>query len=186
MPEDEEIVVETITTENETEEETAVMGKLKRGALAHYLDEKFGGATSPVWFLIGKHVQDMSVEMNPNIETFTNILDEPNATDNGYAPTIDVDTYYADPSDGDFYEMIKDITMNRKTDDDCRTTLLEVIIDKTTGPYDAWTEDVIIKPQSYGGAPGGVRIPYQIIFVGNRKLGTVTISNRVPTFTETT
>ena len=190
MPEDENVVEETTDTEetndNEDEEESEVMGKLERSALAHYLDEKFGGTGAPVWFLIGKHVQDMSVEMNADMETFKNILDEPNAIDNGYAPSVDVDTYYADPSDGDFYDMVKDITMNRKTGDDCKTTILEVLIDKTTGPFDAWTEDVIIKPQSYGGATGGVRIPYQITFVGNRTQGTVTITNKVPTFTAAT
>ena len=64
---------------------------------------------------------------------------------------------------------------------------LEVLIDKTAGPYDAWTEDVIIKPQSYGGAgQGKVNIPFNIMFAGNRKAGTVTFANKVPTFTETT
>lgn len=171
----------------ETEEEEEVpMGKLKRSALLHYLDEKFGGTGSPAWFLIGKDVEDMSVELNPQLETFRNILDEQGANDTGYEPSVSVDTYYADPSDGDWYDKIKDIAMNRKTGDDCKTTVLEVLIDKTTGPFDAWTEDVIIKPTSYGGAPGGVRIPYQITFVGNRTPGTVTISNRVPTFTAAT
>lgn len=188
MPDDEEILdydpEETEETTDETEEENTV-GKLKRSALLHYLDESFGGTTA-AWYLIGKDVEDMSINLNPQIETYRNILDEQGATDNGYEPSVDVDTYYADPSDGTFYTKIKDITMNRLTGDDCKTTLLEVLIDKTTGPFDAWTEEVIVKPQSYGGAPGGVRIPYQIIFTGNRKQGTVTITNRVPVFTEAT
>ena len=167
----------------DTEEEEVPMGKLKRSALLHYLDAKMGGTGAPGWFLIGKHVEDMSVELNPQIETFRNILDEQSATDSGYEPSVDVDTYYADPSDGDFYTVLKDIAMNRKTDDDCKTSSLEVLIDKQSGPFDAWKQDVIIKPTSYGGAPGGVRIPYQITFIGDRVAGTVTMSNRVPTFT---
>lgn len=161
------------------------MGKLKRSALLHYLDTTFGG-DAPAWFLIGKDVEDMSIELNPDTETVKNILDETSVNDNGYEPSTDVDTYYANPSDGAFYEKIKDIAMNRLTGDACKTKILEVLIDKTTGAYDAWTEDVIIKPTSYGGAQGGVRIPYTITFNGNRKKGTVSISEKVPTFTEET
>ena len=72
--------------------------------------------------------------------------------------------------------------MNRLTGDDCKTTILEVLIDKTTGGYDAWTEEVIVKPQSYGGPQGGVNIPFNITFAGNRQKGTVTFASGVPTF----
>ncbi len=160
------------------------VGKLKRSALAHYLDSTFGGET-PAWFIIGRDVEDMSIELNPNVETATNILDETSVNDNGYEPSTDVDTYYANPQDGEFYEKLKSIAMNRLTGEDCRTTILEILIDKTSAPYDAWTEEVIVKPQSYGGATGGVRIPYSITFCGNRKKGTVTITDRVPVFAET-
>lgn len=156
--------------------------KLKRSALLHYLDASFGGA-SPSWSIIGKDVEDLSVELNPDTETVKNILDETNVNDNGYEPSFDVDTYYADPSDGQFYNKIKDIAFNRKTGEECKTKVLEVLIDKTEGPYDAWTEDCVVKPQSYGGAQGGVRIPYNVTFSGNRIKGTVTITNKVPVFT---
>lgn len=156
--------------------------KLKRSALLHYVDSSFGGET-PSWFIIGKDVEDMSVELNPDTEPVKNILDETNVNDNGYEPSFDVDTYYANPSDGQFYTKIKDIAFNRKTGDDCKTKVLEVLIDKTEGPYDAWCEDCIVKPQSYGGAQGGVRIPYNVTFSGNRIKGTVTITDKVPVFT---
>lgn len=158
------------------------MGKLKRSALLHYLDATFGGE-APAWFLVGKDIEDLSINLNPQTETVKNILDETSVNDNGYEPSADVDTYYANPSDGDFYAKIKNIAMNRLTGDACKTTILEVLVDKTTGSYDAWTEDVIIKPTSYGGAQGGVGIPYTITFAGNRVQGTVSIADKVPTFT---
>lgn len=158
--------------------------KLKRGAMLHYLLSPFATTIpqSPAWQLIGKDVSDMSVNMNPDTETIKNILDETDVIDNGYEPSFDVDTYYADPSDGEFYDTLKDIVMNRKTGDTCKTKCLEVLVDKTTGPFDAWIEDVIVKPQSIGGAQGGVRIPFNVAFCGNREEGTVTISNKVPTY----
>lgn len=161
--------------------------KLKRSALAHFLDTSFNvDGNAPDWFLIGKDVEDLKVDLNPNTTVKKNILDETTVDDEGYEPSFDVDTYYADPSDGAIYEKLKDIALNRLTGDDCKTTILEVLIDKKAAPFDAWTEDAIVKPQSYGGAQGGVRIPYKVAFCGNRKKGTVTITDKVPTFTATT
>lgn len=165
--------------------ETNTVGKLKRSAHLFYIDTTFGG-TTPNWYLVGKDVEDMSIELNPDVETKKNILDETTVNDNGYEPSISVDTYYANPSDGAFYTKIKDIAMNRLTGDECKTKVLEVVVDKTTGPYDAWIEDAVIKPQSYGGPQGGISIPYNVHFDGNRKQGTATLANKVPTFTENT
>lgn len=163
--------------------------KLKRSALMHYLDTSFDVTTTEhAWYRIGKDVSDMSISLNPQTETTKNILDETSITDNGYEPSVDVDTYYAEPDDtmengGTFYTKIKAIAMDRLTGDECRTWILEFVVDKTEGSYDAWIEEVIIKPASYGGAQGGVRIPYNIAFSGNRQKGTVTLTGGKPTFT---
>ena len=163
------------------------MAKLQRSAMITFLQAPFATALASTqsWFKIGKDVADMSVNLNPQTETVKNILDETNVNDNGYEPSFDVDTYYADPSDGDFYEEIKDISMERKKGDSCKTICMEVLVDKTTGPFDAWIEDVMVKPQSYGGAQGGVRFPYNVAFCGNRRKGTVTFDSTTgaPTFT---
>lgn len=162
--------------------ETNSVGKLKRSCYLTYIDASFGGAT-PQWFLIGKHIQDMSVELNPDTEVIKNILDETVTEDNGYEPSISAEPYYANTDDA-IYPKLKDIMMNRKTGDDCKSKVLEVLIDKREGPYDAWMEDCVVKPQSYGGAQGAVNIPYNISFDGNRKQGTATLVNKVPTFAE--
>lgn len=193
-PEDSNDTPSDDTDDNNEQEETIMadptpLGKLKRSALLHYLATEFDmEATTPTaptastWYLIGKDVEDLSVELNSDTETMKNILDETSVQDNGYEPTIDVDTYYATPTDGAIYTHLKDIMMNRKTGDACRSYILEVIVDQTEGPYDAWVEEVIIKPTSYGGATGGVRIPFNVAFAGNRQKGTVTFSGKVPTF----
>lgn len=164
------------------------MAKLKRSSLLHFLQDTFQTTllSTQSWYRIGRDVADMSVNLNPNTETIKNILDETSVNDNGYEPAFDVDTYYADPSDGDFYEIIKAIALDREKGDACKTLCLEVLIDKTTGPFDAWTEEVIVKPQSYGGAQGGVRIPFNVAFCGNRVKGTVAIdaTTGAPTFTK--
>ena len=158
--------------------------KLKRSALIHYLNALFSATVANAdWFIIGKDVEDLSVGLNPNVTQKKNILDETSVVDEGYEPSFDVDTYYADPSDGPFYEKLKAIEMDRLTGDDCKTQILEVLVDKPQAPFDAWVEDVIIKPQSYGGAQGGVRIPYKVAYCGNRRKGTVALEDKKPTFT---
>lgn len=159
-------------------------GKLKRGALLHYVDASFGSGTED-WFRIGKDIDDMSVDLSPDTETKTNIWDETTVTDNGYEPKISADPYYANTGDS-IYPKLKDIAMNRKTGDDCKTKYLEVIIDRTGTTFDAWLEDCIVKPQSYGGDKAGVKIPFDILPNGNRVQGTVTITDKVPKFTATT
>ena len=156
--------------------------KLAREALMHYIDSSFGSG-DPAWFLIGKDIDDMSVELNPDTETTKNILGETTVKDNGYEPSMSADPYYANPEDS-IYEKLRDIAMNRKKGDSCKTRLLEVIVENTSdSSHKAWIEDVIVKPQSYGGDTAGVAIPFDILFNGNRQEGTVTISSGTPTFT---
>lgn len=157
---------------------TPINRKLKRSAHLLYVDSSFDIKETPthVWNLVGKNVEDLSVELNPQVETKKNILDEISIDDTGYEPSISVDTYYADPSDGALYTKLRDIAMNRLTGGDCRTYVMEVLVDQTGTVQRAWREEAVIKPQSYGGAQGGVRIPYNIHFDGNRTAGTATFS----------
>lgn len=154
--------------------ETLRSGKLKRSAHLLYVDSSFDIKATPThaWHIVGKNVEDLSVELNPQVETTKNILDETAIDDTGYEPSISVDTYFADPSDGAFYVKLRDIAMNRLTGDACRTYVMEVLVDQTGETQRAWREEAVIKPQSYGGAQGGVRIPYNIHFDGNRTEGT--------------
>lgn len=161
------------------------VSKLSRSHLKHFIDSTFGGET-PDWYKIGRDNSELAMELSPSSETVKNVLDETEVTDNGYEPSMSVDPYYARKDDS-IYPKIKDIAFNRLTGDACKTKLLEVIIDKTEGPFDAWTEDCIVKPQSYGGGQGGVTIPYTVTPCGNRIQGTVTIdSNKKPVFTAKT
>lgn len=158
--------------------------KLSRSHLKHFIDASFGGETAD-WYKIGKDNSELAMELSPSSETVKNVLDETEVTDNGYEPSMSVDPYYARKDDS-IYPKIKDIAFNRLTGDACKTKMLEIIIDKTTAPYDAWIEDCIVKPQSYGGGQGGVTIPYTVTPCGNRIKGTVMITDKKPVFTPAT
>lgn len=160
--------------------------KLNRSALVHFIDTAPGSTAN--YYKIGKDVEDMSVEMNATIETQKNILDETASRHEGYEPSMSVDTYYADPSEP-IYDFLQPIALQRLKGDACKTKILEVIIEDTSDTsHEAYLEDCIVEVTSYGGAQGGVRIPYTVHFAGNRVAGTVTInaSTGVPTFTPAT
>lgn len=156
--------------------------KLTRGAHLFYIDTSFGTGTTS-WYLVGKDIEEMSVDLGADTETVKNILDETSVRHNGYEPTIDADPYYADPDDA-LYPKLKDIAMNRKKGDDCKTKYLEVIVEDTSATsHSAWQEDCYVIPQSVGGDTSGFQIPFQVLPAGNRQAGSATLANKVPTFT---
>lgn len=163
------------------------MARLERKALAHYLDSTFGNVLSSAsWFLIGTYIEDLTVNLNPDTSTIKNVLGETRVTDNGYEPEVSADPNYADPDDA-IYPKISSIAFDRKVGDDCKTLMLEVIVKDTADTnHLAYVEDVIVKPQSYGGPNGGVNIPYNVTFNGNRIKGYVSATSlaaKAPEFT---
>ena len=152
--------------------------KLKREAHRLYVK-----AASNPWYLVGKGVEDMSVEMGGSFEVKKDVTGDVNVEDSGYQPQVSVEPYYANPED-DIYEFLKDLALNRKSGDDAKAKYLEVLIEDTTAAsHDAWQEDCRIEIVSYGGDTTGFQIAYNVYPDGNREQGTVTYTGQVPTFT---
>lgn len=162
------------------------MAKLDRKAYALYINTNFTGSGADAWQLIGKDLEELTVSLNPDVSTQKNILGETTTVDNGYEPQIDANTYYANDDDN-LYPQLQKIALERLQNAGCNTKILEVIVNGSS-PYTAFTEDVIIKPTSYGGDTSGFQIPFTLYFNGNRKKGTATIntSTGAPTFTPAT
>lgn len=151
--------------------------KLKRQA--HRLFLKVG---SKSYYLIGKGIDDLSVEMNGSFEVKKDITGETSVEDSGYNPQVSVSPYYANPED-DIYDFLKDLALNRKSGDDAKAKYLEVIVEDTTAAsHEAWEEDCRIEIANYGGDTSGLQIEFNIYPDGNRTQGTVTLTNGVPTF----
>lgn len=162
--------------------------KLNREALAHYLDYSFKRIiSSATWEIIGDDIEEMSYELNPDMETVKNILGQTKTKDNGYEPTMDADPFYADP-EKKLYPKIKEIAFGRLKGDSCKTLMLEVIVEDTGATkHLAYVQEVIVKPQSYGGDTAGLNIPFQVSEDGKRTKGYVTAASLAsgdPEFTE--
>ena len=164
--------------------------KLEREAMAHYLDTAFNtkvaDASKAVFEIIGDDIEDMSVELNADTEQIKNILGQTKTKDNGYSPSMDADPFYADP-EKKLYPMLRDIAMNRLKGDQCKTLLLEVIVEDTSAEtHKAWLREVMVKPQSYGGSTEGFNIPFTVSEDGDSLAGTVTAESMktgAPVFT---
>ena len=162
--------------------------KLEREALRHYLDSSFKGEMkSAVWEVLGDDIEDMSVDLNPDTEQKTNILGKTKVTDKGYEPSMSADPYYADPSKK-IYPKIREMAMDRLKGDKCKTLMLEVIVEDTSAAkHLAYVQEVLVKPQSYGGDTEGVGFPFNVLEDGARTKGYVTsesLKTDSPVFTE--
>ncbi len=151
------------------------MAKLEREALMHYLDASFKKAAETAeWAILGDDIEEMSVELNPDTEQKKNILGKTRTTDNGYAPSMSADPFYADPS-SKLYPKLKAIALDRLKGDECKTLMLEVIVEDTSAAkHLAYVQEVMVKPQSYGGDTTGVNIPFDVTDDGERTKGYVT------------
>lgn len=157
------------------------MSKLERSALAHYLDttwnKKVADASKATFEIIGDDIEEMSVEMNSDTSQIKNILGQIKTVDNGYSPSMDADPFYADV-DSELYPKLRDIAMERLKGDECKTLLLEVIVeDLKATTHTAYVREVMVKPTSYGGGTEGFNIPFNVSEDGAWVKGTVTAAS---------
>ena len=160
------------------------MAKIERKYMAHYIDSSMGGTAS--YTRLGKDLEELNIEMNPDVEIFKNILGEQSVKHNGYEVSATAEPFYADESD-DMFEPLQEIVDDRKMGDDCKTTVVEVHLwdeTQTTGTYVAYREDCYVVPTSYGGDTSGYQIPFEINYAGNRVKGKFALSTK--TFTPDT
>ena len=157
------------------------MPKLNREALAHYLDSawnpKVSDASKATFEIIGDDIENLSVEMNSDTSQIKNILGKTKTVDNGYSPSIDADPFYAN-TDSALYPKLRDIAMERLKGDECKTLLLEVIVeDLEATTHAAYCREVMVKPTSYGGGTEGFNIPFNVSEDGAWVKGTVTAAS---------
>lgn len=157
-----------------------VKTKIERKYLAHFIDANFG-ETTVGYIRLGQDLEEYNIELNPDVETLKNILGETSNTVKGYEPSSSVGTYYAYVGDP-LFEHLSDIVNDRSTGSQLKTTVVDVLINSEGVVTWAYREDALIVPQSMGGDTGGVQIPFEVMYSGNRKKGTFDMGTK--TFTE--
>ena len=167
--------------------------KLKREALAHYLDtawnKKVADANKAVFEILGNDIEEMSVEMNADTSQMKNILGQTKTTDNGFTPSMSTDPWYAD-TESKLYPHMRDIVLEHISGDERKTLMLEVVVeDIEADTHLAYVREVKVTPTSYGGGTEGFNIPFTVDFDGAWVKGTVTaasVKDGAPVFTAAT
>lgn len=147
------------------------MGKIARKLLAHFINT--APTSSAVYERLGKDLEELTTELNPEIETKNNILGETSTNLSTYQAQYSVEPYYADEGTG-LHTFLQDIIDNRKVLDEVKTDVLEVHLweEDEDGVFVAYKEEAIIEISSYGGDTTGYQIPFNVHLSGNRIKGT--------------
>lgn len=160
------------------------MPKVLRGCRAMWLtfdNEKYT--------VLGKDMDDLSIDLNPDTEQKKNVLGETTTDHNGYTPSMSHD-YIARKEDA-IYEHIQYIADNLAVDDEhIKATMVVATLDievKDTGEKTAtgkgYKVPVMVVVDNDGGSTAGYSLPFTISEDGARVQGTVTVENKIPTFT---
>lgn len=144
--------------------------KIERKYLAHFIDPKFGAGENAVYTRLGKDLEEYTEELNPDVEVNKNILGEQNVRHSGYKVQSEVDTFYAYTGD-ELFETLAEIANERKSGDECVTTVVDVLLNADGSVAWAYREDVWVVPKSIGGNTSGVQIPFTLYNAGNRVKG---------------
>ncbi len=160
------------------------MGKILRGRRAMWLsfDDKD-------YTVLGKDSDDLSIDLNPDTEQTKNVLGETTFNNNGYTPSMS-NEYQARTEDA-IYEHIQYIADNLAVDDEhTSATMIVATLDievKDTGEKTAtgkgYKVPVKVVVDNDGGSTAGYAIPFTINEDGARVQGSVSVENKIPTFT---
>lgn len=146
--------------------------KYKRKMLAHYLNATPGSDGAATYERLGKDLTEFITNLNPNVTTTTNILNETTTEIDSYQPSSEAATYYARKG-SKLHEFLQDLIDRRATLGDLETDYVEAHTwDGTPGSVKAFKTPVVIELVSYGGDTTGIQIPFTLHECGERISGT--------------
>lgn len=155
-------------------------GAVKRAEFKLFAD--VGEAESPEWELQGDRIEELSLELNPNVETVTDVTGVTATTLDKYEEQTSVEPYYA-KRESKLFAWLYSVVRDKKTLTDVEKTFCCVnIFAESEGKYDAWTQKAIVAVQSYGGSTKGLQLPYNIHWIGERTYGAAAITAGKLTF----
>ncbi len=152
-------------------------GYIKRSDFMTFADV---GAETKEWELIGDKVEEMMLNMNPNVETVTDVTGNTTTTLDRYEVQTDVTPMRA-KKESKLAKWLYEVVRDEKTLSEVEKDFLCVnVFDATTSGvepdittvYAAWTQKAVVAVQSYGGNSSGLDIPFNIHWTGKKTHGT--------------
>lgn len=131
-----------------------------------------GTGSTREWEVIGERIEELIQEMNPNIETGSDVLGNNWATLDRYEPSTSVEPFMA-KRESKLFAILHEIWKYRKTLTDVELEFLMVdIFDGAEDTKGALLQKGIVAIQSYGGDTTGLGIPFNINWTGPITYGT--------------
>lgn len=122
-------------------------------------------ASNGGWEALGKDVDDLSKDLNPDTENTKNVLGESAFEHKGYQSTVGLDTYYMDPG-RIMYEHLLDVAMREAyAESDLLGYFAEAYFTSASGTTMSgycYVRRAWIVPQSTGGNTAGLSIPFTV------------------------
>lgn len=164
------------------------MPKILRGCRAMWLS-----FDETAWTCLGKDSDDLSIDTNPETEQKKNVQGETSFTHNGYTPSLSNDSYIARSEDSIYANLQKIADTLAVDDETISATLLVATLDEEvkeaatkTLTGKGFKVPVKVVVNNDGGGTAGYGIPFTVYEDGARVQGTVTVTNKVPTYTPST
>lgn len=152
------------------------MGKAKRNTYMVFMN--VGSGTTKSWEVFGKDIEDLSRELNNEVNSFTNILGEVevDVTKGPQVTTVDPIKYRSDSQiSAKLYDIYKnDKELSEVEFEFCEVNTTQEILgsnDAPTGTYEAFTQVGAIDLKSWGGDTTGINSPIDINWKGEKTYG---------------
>ena len=131
-----------------------------------------GTDEAPEWELQGDRNEELSHELNPNVESGEHVTGQTYADLDKYEEETAIETYRA-KRESKWAAILYNIIKYRKTLTDVVHQFLVVnTFAGADGVYDAWVQKGVVAVQSHAGDTKGYNMPYNIHWTGERIHGT--------------
>ena len=146
-----------------------------------------GTADDPVWSPVGKRVEDSSAEYDWGEESVTDILGDTYTSMSAPKITQSFDPYQLDGADKAQLKIWNDAIRNQDTGAMCNNDMLILHMyagTKDTAFFAERYAACAVKPTSLGGA-SKLAMPIEVVYGGQRTIGTAAVKEGAITFTPT-
>lgn len=147
----------------------------------------YGEGHTEEWYAVGEDNDELTREINDEIESTKNVLGKTSINHTSGAQTTEVDPHKLRPNEKLSY-LIYQIFKFGLTGDKAKVNGMEVTYaDKQAeGSYGAWTEGAVIQLSSWGGDTTALGSPFILNWDGNKVHGTFSTADKKFTPTTTT
>lgn len=152
-------------------------GLIPRKEFMHFVN--VGTTAEPEWELLGEGIEELSREMNNNVETKTDILGNNSTTVTKGNQVSSFDPFKC-RRDSKLFAKLYQIYTDDLELSDCELEFLEVsVFDKVEdGKYEAIKQTGAIDLKSIGGDTTGLDMPFDVNYIGSKTKGTFDVAKK--------